>query len=61
MDNPKILDKRKVRLEQIMRDGFIPFLEGRPRRDSIINRDDLVNLRINLNVTKSIDDFLKMI
>jgi hypothetical protein len=39
----------------------IPFLSGRPERETIISVDEIINLTITLNVTKSVDEFLKLI
>ena len=35
--------------------------EGRPQRDIIINQDDINNLKISLNTTNSVEEFLKQI
>ncbi len=37
----------------------IPFLGGRPKRDTAVDRDDLVNLAILLNVCKTVDELLE--
>jgi hypothetical protein len=34
---------------------------GRPVRDTVISRDDIVNLRIVLNTTSTVEEFLKVI
>lgn len=44
-----VIDKRKIRLEEVTKDEYIPFLGGRPERDTIINQDDITNLIIALN------------
>ncbi len=36
----------------------IPFLEGRPYRNTVIEDDDLTNLRIALNTARNLDEFL---
>lgn len=41
--------------------SFIPFLTGRPRRDSAIDTDDIMNLQIAIFTCKSFDEFLKNI
>lgn len=41
--------------------GTIPFLTGRPERDTIISNDDIMNLKIALNVCKTLDEFLKIV
>lgn len=61
MENNNIIDKRPIRLEDIMKEGYIPFLGGRPERENIISEDDIINLRINLNITSSVEEFLKIL
>jgi hypothetical protein len=39
----------------------IPFLGGRPDRLTIISQDEITNLVINLNIAKSVDEFLQMV
>jgi hypothetical protein len=56
MDNPKTLEKKIVRLDEL-----IPFLAGRPNREMAINDDDLLNLTILLNTAKSLEEFLESI
>jgi len=61
MDKRHVIDRRKVRLEELMKDGYIPYMAGRPRREKAINTDDLTNLAIALNTSDSINDLLKKI
>ena len=61
MNKPIIIDKRQVRLEEILRKDYIPFLGGRPKRATIIQHDDILNLRILLNTTDSIEELLKIV
>jgi hypothetical protein len=39
----------------------IPFLGGRPERTNIISVDEILDLKINLNITKTMDEFLAII
>jgi hypothetical protein len=50
-----------TRPENVPRDGYIPFLGGRPDREAIICDDDIINLRINLNITDTVEEFLRII
>ncbi|MBD3347187.1 MAG: hypothetical protein GF401_19205 [Chitinivibrionales bacterium] len=59
MRRPNVVDKRNVRLEEMMKEGYIPFRGGRPKRKNVISSDDVTNLTIALNSSKSFDDFLK--
>lgn len=61
MEKPKIYDKRQVRLEDCNKPDYIPFLGGRPNRNTVINTDNCIDLRILLNTTTSVDDLLKKI
>ncbi|MBN1980759.1 MAG: hypothetical protein JW795_04465 [Chitinivibrionales bacterium] len=61
MDHSRVSDNRRIKLENIMKEGYIGFLEGRPNREKVINPDDMCNLTIALNTTKTIDEFLKII
>ena len=58
MENKRVIDKRYIRLEEVMKAGFIPFLGGRPERVSIIKADKILNLRILLNTTSSVEMFI---
>lgn len=59
MENKKIIDKRQIRLEEVMKPDYIPFMGGRPKRITVIRMDDIVNLKINLNTTESVEEFIK--
>ena len=58
MEKPSVIDKRSVRLEDISRAGYIPFLGGRPKRVTIITHDDIINLAILLNTTTTVEEFI---
>jgi len=61
MNSKNVYDKRKVKLEEIMKEGYIPFLEGRPRRDKIIKSEDLVDLIIALETCETLEEFLQKV
>jgi hypothetical protein len=61
MDSEKVVDKRSVRLEEVMKPDYIPFLGGRPQRDTIISIDEIVNLVIALNTTDAVEYFIDKI
>lgn len=61
MEKHNILDKRQVRLEEIMKKDYIPFLSGRPDRELVINQDDITNLKIVLYITTTVKDFINAI
>jgi hypothetical protein len=58
MEKKNVIDKRFVKLERIMKTGYIPFLGGRPNRESEISEEDVINLQIALNTSKTLEDFL---
>lgn len=61
MDSSDTLDKPRVPPDQLSNGAFIPFLEGRPTRDGIINNEDIINLKIALNVSKNLQEFLSLV
>ncbi len=54
------LDKALIQPDQST-NSFIPFLKGRPIREGIINNEDLINLKIALNTSKSLQEFLLLV
>ena len=56
-----VYDKRYIRLEEVGREEYIPFLGGRPHRDNVISEDDITNLIIALNTAKSLEVFLEQV
>lgn len=60
-DRSNVIDKRKVKLEDILKKSYIPFGSGRPDRDEIINSDDMCNLKIALVVSSNTDDFIQQV
>jgi hypothetical protein len=50
---------RKKEYAQSLVKRHIPFLEGRPRRATPIDRDDVLNLEIALNTSKTVEELLK--
>lgn len=43
------------------RNRHIPFLDGRPERTVSISDDDLLNLIIALNVSRSLEEFFEQV
>lgn len=60
MEDNHTVDKRSIKLDNVLRPGSIPFLAGRPPREKVIGADDIINLRISLNTCITVEDFLKM-
>jgi hypothetical protein len=59
MKKNNIYDKRNIRLDHILDKDFIPFLGGRPKRDKVISYDDILNLKIELNIKETVKEFVK--
>ena len=57
----KINDLRNNKLERVLSDDYIPFLQGRPERPTIISEDEILNLKIALNQNLRFDEFLKQV
>lgn len=51
----KINDHRRIRLED---EDYIPFKTGRPKREHPICKDDLINLSIALNRSRTLEEFI---
>lgn len=60
MERNNVAEERPVGAANLAKTR-IPFLSGRPERDTIISVDEIINLTISLNVTKSVDEFLQLI
>lgn len=54
-------DKRKVKLENMLKEDYIPLGTGRPIRNACINHDDFLNLQIALNTTGDVLEFIKVV
>jgi hypothetical protein len=61
MKKPRVVDHRRVKLENVNRKDYIPFLGGRPNREKVIKSDDVLNLSIALNTSKSLEEFLNLV
>jgi hypothetical protein len=61
MEDRHVIDKRSIKLEDVMKKDYIPFLGGRPQRQTIIGKDDIMNLEITLNTCLTVDEFVKKI
>jgi hypothetical protein len=55
----RVQDRRKVKLEELMKNTYIPLGEGRPVRDNAIGQDDIINLLIDLHKSDTIEQFIE--
>ncbi len=58
MDSKNVIDRRSVRLEEVMKPDYIPFMGGRPDRSTVISADDVLDLVILLNTTEATEEFI---
>lgn len=54
----KFKDNRAVKLEKVLAADFIPLFSGRPRRSLLIGKDDSLDLKIILNTTHTVEEFI---
>ncbi|HLP42505.1 MAG TPA: hypothetical protein VK465_13435 [Fibrobacteria bacterium] len=54
----KFKDNRAVKLEKILAGDYIPLFSGRPERSLRIGKDDTLDLKILLETTLTVDEFL---
>jgi hypothetical protein len=55
---PNFRDQRAVKLEKVFSSDFIPLFSGRPVRTARIGKDDSLDLKIILNTTRDVEEFL---
>lgn len=55
---PNFHDRRAVKLEKAYSSDFIPLFSGRPVRASRIGKDDSLDLKIILNTTRDVEEFI---
>ena len=60
MEKKQVIDKRTIKLENILKKDYIPFLKGRPERNTAIRTDDIANLKIALNTAKNFNEFISI-
>jgi hypothetical protein len=58
MDKSRVIDRRHIRLEEVMKPDYIPFMGGRPKRATVISTDDTLNLVILLNTSITVEEFI---
>jgi hypothetical protein len=55
---PNFRYNRPVKLEKAYSSDFIPLFSGRPLRTARIGKDDSLDLKIILNTTRDVEEFL---
>jgi hypothetical protein len=61
MEKKHVKDTRSIKLEDVLKSDYIPFLSGRPERETVIAKEDLMNLEIVLNTTKTVEEVITKI
>jgi hypothetical protein len=61
MEKRNVLENQLLDLKKVANKTSIPFLGGRPDRVTIISEDEIIDLKINLNITTTVDEFLALI
>ncbi len=61
MSERNLMDELNVMLAKAMEDEYKKLLSGRPERNSEINYEDIINLKIALNCCKSLEEFLNQV
>jgi hypothetical protein len=61
MEKKNVIDRRSIKLQDVMSKDYIPFLGGRPAREKVIGADDLLDLEIAINTSSTLDEFLSRI
>ena len=61
MAKENLYDELQKILNKALSKNHIPLFEGRPKREQIINNDDLLNLEIIINTSKTLDEFISKI
>ncbi len=61
MRERNLMDELNVMLAKAMEDEYKKLLRGRPKRNSEINCEDIINLKIALNCSKSLEEFLNQV
>jgi hypothetical protein len=61
MKRRHVVDKRSVKLESVAREDYIPFMGGKPDRNTVIDTEDVTNLIISLNTSKSLEEFVETV
>jgi hypothetical protein len=53
-----IRDNRSVKLDRVYAQDYIPLFAGRPKRETIIGKDDLLDIKILIHATHTVDEFI---
>ncbi len=56
-----LMEELNIMLENAMNEDSIELFHGRPSRKSPINREDIINLKIALYCSKSLEEFLEQV
>ena len=60
-DKERIVDRRRITLHDAIHGHFIPMYEGRPNREAVIGKDDILNLEIALHTCNTVESFMEVV
>lgn len=58
MRKRSLMEELNIMITRAMRQKFLKMFQGRPVREEVINEDDIINLKIALHVSTSLEEFL---
>ena len=61
MKNRDLMEELNIMLENAMKEDRIELFHGRPARKSPITNEDVINLKIALYCSKSLEEFLEQV
>ena len=61
MRDRDLMEELNVMLDNAMKDERIQLFHGRPPRKSVINKEDITDLKIALNCSEDFEEFLEQV
>lgn len=56
-----LMEELHIMLAKAMKEERLKLFRGRPARDTEINKEDIINLKIALNSSKTLEEFLEQV
>ncbi len=61
MKERNLMDELNIMLAKAMSEEYKKLCRGRPKREKEIDKEDIINLKIALNSSKNIEEFLTQV
>ena len=61
MEQSRIKLEKALKLATPVKKDFIPLFSGRPLRDTVIGKEEILNLEIALNTARSLEEFIAQV